>query len=247
MTDDDGATDSVTKQVVITGPPAPFALDEFDRTVTGGWGSADSAEPGSRSGSATNFTVNNGAGDHPDGFGREPVRASRCRRVLQRHRHAGAGRTGQDAHRRRHLPSSSSRGSSARTDYYVDTKFLANGTVNVTLAERRRHGHGSCRPRSVTGLTFSPGDQLNIRVQAVGTSGTTLRAKVWKVGTHRARPTGPHRSPTPPPRSRPRAASASGTYLTAARPTLRWWPRSPTCGRARRSSTQQTVRQPIST
>src|SRR5690606_32116285 len=37
--------------------------------------------------------------------------------------------------------------------------------------------------RTVTGLTVSSGDRLNVRVQATGTSPTTFRAKVWKVGT----------------------------------------------------------------
>jgi hypothetical protein len=35
----------------------------------------------------------------------------------------------------------------------------------------------------VSGLTVAAGDKLNFKVQASGTSPTTLRAKVWKVGT----------------------------------------------------------------
>jgi hypothetical protein len=32
-------------------------------------------------------------------------------------------------------------------------------------------------------LTYAAGDQLNIRMQTQGTTPTTLRARVWKVGT----------------------------------------------------------------
>lgn len=36
---------------------------------------------------------------------------------------------------------------------------------------------------TIAGLTYAVGDRLNVRVQAVGSSPTTVRAKVWKVGT----------------------------------------------------------------
>ena len=37
--------------------------------------------------------------------------------------------------------------------------------------------------QAVSGLTVAAGDKLNFKVQASGKSPTTLRAKVWKVGT----------------------------------------------------------------
>ena len=36
---------------------------------------------------------------------------------------------------------------------------------------------------TVSGLTFNTGDRLQFRLQVTGTSPTTIRAKVWKVGT----------------------------------------------------------------
>ena len=62
VTDDDGAADTASKEIVISGPPAPFALDAFNRSVTGGWGSADIGGAWVRSGSATNYAVSNGSG-----------------------------------------------------------------------------------------------------------------------------------------------------------------------------------------
>uniref|UniRef100_UPI002624A24A PKD domain-containing protein n=1 Tax=uncultured Modestobacter sp. TaxID=380048 RepID=UPI002624A24A len=41
VTDDDGATGTVTEQVTVTAAPAPIATDVFGREVAGGWGAAD--------------------------------------------------------------------------------------------------------------------------------------------------------------------------------------------------------------
>ena len=37
--------------------------------------------------------------------------------------------------------------------------------------------------KALTGLTYAAGDQFNFRMQTLGTSPTTVRARVWKVGT----------------------------------------------------------------
>jgi hypothetical protein len=47
----------------------------------------------------------------------------------------------------------------------VQVQLLANGTTLQAVP--------------VSGLTYSAGQQLSLRVQAVGSSPTTLRAKVW--------------------------------------------------------------------
>ena len=36
---------------------------------------------------------------------------------------------------------------------------------------------------NVPGLAYAAGDRLNVRLQTIGTSPTTLNLKVWKVGT----------------------------------------------------------------
>jgi PKD repeat protein len=182
VTDDDGAKDSVSKDIVITGPPAPFALDAFSRTVTGGWGNADLGGSWVRSGTSTNFAVSNGSGTIRMGS-------------------AGAGPSIS-------LPAVSSSDTDMRVkvgldkmptgggtyvtlktrtvgldSYWVDTKLLANGTVNVTLGRSVNGTDTSLQTKTVTGLTFNQGDKLNVRAQAVGTGSTTLRVKVWKVGS----------------------------------------------------------------
>ena len=182
VTDDDGATDTHTLDVVITGPPVPFAMDEFDRTVSGGWGNAGVGGTWVRSGSATNFNVANGAGTIKMGS-------------------AGAGpsislptvsSSDTDMRMRVGLDKMPTGGGTfvelkprvvGSDNYYVETKFLANGSVNVSLGRNIGATETVLQTKAVTGLTFSAGDQVNIRTQAVGTSGTTFRVKVWKAGT----------------------------------------------------------------
>ena len=62
VTDDQGATNSLTKTVTVTAPPeTPIAADDFGRTVASGWGAADVGGSWTTS-SASNFAVSNGTG-----------------------------------------------------------------------------------------------------------------------------------------------------------------------------------------
>ena len=218
VTDDDGATDSVTHQVVITGPPAPFALDAFNRTTTGGWGTPISAARGS--GPDRRRTSRSATVPEPSGWARpEPVRASPCRTVSS---------SDTDLKLQAGLDKMPTGGGTylelkprvvGADSYYVDAKVLANGSVTVTLARTVNGVDTSLQTKTVTGLTYTPGDQLNIRVQAVGTNSTTLRAKVWKVGS--AEPSDWAASVTDSAASLQAAGSiAVGTYLTGSSTTF---------------------------
>ncbi len=68
--------------------------------------------------------------------------------------------------------------------YHAEVRYLSNGSVAVKLV-RRAGGTDTVlvTDRTVPGLTVAPGDRLNVKVQAFGTSPTTLRAKVWAVGS----------------------------------------------------------------
>jgi hypothetical protein len=67
--------------------------------------------------------------------------------------------------------------------YYVDTRWVAGGAVTVTLGRNVGSTQTVLQTQTVSGLSVAAGDRLNIRAQATGTSPTTFRAKVWKVGT----------------------------------------------------------------
>jgi hypothetical protein len=68
--------------------------------------------------------------------------------------------------------------------YYSATLNL-KPTGAVTLSLLRVDGAGQATiagPVTVAGLTVAPGDKLDVRLIATGTSPTTLMAKVWRDG-----------------------------------------------------------------
>lgn len=69
--------------------------------------------------------------------------------------------------------------------YLAKTRVTSAGAVSLELTRTAAAGgEVSLQPAvAVSGLALTPGDLLNVRVQASGTAPTTLRAKVWKAGT----------------------------------------------------------------
>ncbi|MFT4228696.1 MAG: hypothetical protein QM602_00235 [Microbacterium sp.] len=65
------------------------------------------------------------------------------------------------------------------SDYQARLSISAAGAVQLQL----RRGDTTMTSATVSGLTIAAADTVNVRVQAFGTSPTTIRAKVWKVGT----------------------------------------------------------------
>jgi hypothetical protein len=66
--------------------------------------------------------------------------------------------------------------------YFVDAHHQSTGAVRLILGRTAGGAETALRAVTVPGLSVSPGDQLRMRVQAVGTSPTTLQAKLWHVG-----------------------------------------------------------------
>jgi len=64
-------------------------------------------------------------------------------------------------------------------DYRGRAVVASTGAVSLQL----QSSGTTLVSRTVTGLTYASGDRLRIRLQVTGTSPTTLRAKVWKIGT----------------------------------------------------------------
>ena len=181
VTDDKGATNSITKQVTVTASPAgvDFVVDEFGRTVASGWGNADVGGPWTAA--ASTFSVSNGAG-----------RVSMAS--------AGAGPSA-------FLNSVSQRDVSATMDVALDKVPTGGGTYTSLIV--RRIGTSDYRLKlrntatattlqltrmvsgtetalttyDVPGLVYQVGDVLRLRLQVSGSGTTTLAAKVWKVGS----------------------------------------------------------------
>nr|WP_286276081.1 PKD domain-containing protein [Naasia aerilata] len=183
VTDNQGATGTVTNPVTVTSTPpagAAFAADTFERTSTNGFGTAQTGGAWTVSSTTSNYAVNGGTGKFTDPAGSE---------------------------RNAYLVGASS----ASTDLTFSAAFArpTSGTVYVG-GYGRRVGTESYRPRvtvtasgvvalqlqrvngttlttlrsgTVAGLTFGASDSLSFRIQVFGTTTPTVQAKVWRTGT----------------------------------------------------------------
>lgn len=179
VTDNAGASSGTTRSVTVANSPPPaggsFAADTFERIVSGGWGSASTGGAWSLVGGASNFSVGSGTGT---------LRASAAGSSLQATL-AGAVSTRADVTVRTSLQEAVA-GSSAflsvigraagGSDYRARLVFSTTGAVNLQLLR----GGTTLQAATVPGLTYAPGEILRVRVQVVGTSPTTVRARVWR-------------------------------------------------------------------
>ena len=186
VTDDDGATDTATGQVTVTGGTQVqvLASDDFERTTTGGWGSA-------ATGGAWTVSPTSAAS----------VSAGKGRLVLSapgRSASAYLNAVSSSDVDVQHELSLDKRptGTGGRVDSAVVVRRTAGGqyraNVKVYTSGQVRAGLwafvGTAQNLlgsevTVPGLTFDNGDTLLVRAQAVGTSPTQVRMKVWKAGT----------------------------------------------------------------
>jgi PKD repeat protein len=185
VTDDDGATHSVTKQVTVEDVPPgpqPFALDAFARAVTDGWGSADLGGVWTRAGTATNFSVANGQGRiRMSSPGSGPGMALN-----------GVSSSDTDLRVRVGADKAATGGGTYLTvqprllangnHYFVAVRLVAGGTVSVTLGRNVSGADTNLLTQTIPGLTVAAGDLVQVRAQATGTAPTTVRVKVWATG-----------------------------------------------------------------
>ena len=182
VTDNGGATSTTTRSVTVsalTPPPGPvgvLASDSFERNVAAGWASSEVG--GAWSGAGASFAVSGGAGRITsskagalnEAFLTSVSSAATDVRVTIALEQASSG-TGTFI---------SVIGRRVTTqDYRARVVIYADGKVNLQL---QRSGT-TLSAATVAGLSYATGDNLNVRLQVVGTSPTTLRVKAWKAGT----------------------------------------------------------------
>jgi len=186
VTDNEQATNTTTRTANPTAPPSPtFATDTFSRTVTNGLGAANSGGNWSLSGSATNFSVSGGLGririaTAGSGSGATLGSVSQLNTDLTMSVATDQPATGGGVYisvRGRQVPGAG--------DYRTKLRLNSNGTVGLSLSRASATGaETSIQTEAlVSGLNYAVGDRLNVRLQVTGTSPTTIRARVWKVGT----------------------------------------------------------------
>ena len=195
VTDDDAATGTVSKTVTVTAPAAPeppveqpaeqvIAADAFDRTVTGGLGTAEDggawtvSAGGVRqsvSGGVATFALTKGTntGSYLGGVSETSV-------DVQTSLSLSAVPTGGGA-----MVYVGARRVDTNLAYQGRVRFLADGTVGVALVKQVGTSDDVLLGREVvlSGLTYTAGSVLNVRVVASGTDATQLSATVWAAGT----------------------------------------------------------------
>jgi PKD repeat protein len=195
VTDDDGAAATVTQSITVVaakqpeqpeGPeqPAPVAADAFDRAVSGGLGTADVGGTWTASAGATRQSVADGAAklamtkgtntgsylgalDLPDAdvrtaFSLSSVPTGGGAMVYVGVRHV-------DLHQA----------------YKARVRVFADGSVRVAMVKLSGSTDEVLIGSEVLlpGVTYTPGMELNLRVQASGTDTTELALSVWAAGS----------------------------------------------------------------
>lgn len=180
VTDDDGATNTSERDVTVSATAAPVvAVDTFQRTVSGGWGSADTGGAWTPGFGAARQSVAPGAGTFTLAAG------TQVGAYLNEVRETGVELlttvTVADA------PSGgglnvllSGRRIASDQDYRLRMRFFANGAVYVGFTRLA----GSTADTLIGAETllpggYAPGTPLRIRLSVTGTGTTQLAARIW--------------------------------------------------------------------
>ena len=183
VTDDDGATNAKTTNVTVT-TPAPVALvsDAFSRTVTNGFGAADTGGNWTIAGGNTNFSVNGGTGKI-----RIPTAGSTLTAALGQVTSADVDITLQMALDKPATGGGLYASVSARkvgnTEYRVSPRFTNTGGIQVQLIKVVNGTGTVLQTTTLNSFGYVAGEQVSLRFKVVGSSSVSLQSKVWKSST----------------------------------------------------------------
>ena len=179
VTDDDGDWTSTTRTVTVSppAPGAPFAQDDFGRTVAGGWGSAPLGGAWTTVGTASRLSVSGGRAlvTAPAG--------STTGGVLSTVSQTSSELTATLTMDRLSTGNSfvSFQGRRVGNDAYTGrVRIAADGSVQVHAVRESGGVATVLNGGTVTGLTVAPNTPIKVKVQVEGTSPTTIRAKAWR-------------------------------------------------------------------
>ncbi len=180
VTDDDGATGTTTTDVVATDPPDDLAQDAFARSVSGAWGPAGIGGAWTSQGTTSRYQVAGGTGNHVLTGGASAVSLLPSVANLDTEVQVTvgidqlpAGNTYATAFARRIGDAS----------YGARIRIGSGGDVALHIVRGQGTTLTPLAGLTIPGQTYTPGDRLQIKVQAEGTGPTTIRAKVWTAGT----------------------------------------------------------------
>ncbi|QIK84194.1 PKD domain-containing protein [Sanguibacter sp. HDW7] len=179
VTDDDGATDSVSHDVTVTAPTGALVEDVFARTVSNGWGTAATGGAWTSANPQSSYSVAGGQGlmALTPGATRVARLGALSARDVDSEVVVGADVRG------------SGTGFwtlAARTS--GTTGYVARLRVGTDDSLQLHVGRGVSTITALAGgvldgLTFEPGTRYRVRLQVTGASPTTIRAKAWVDGT----------------------------------------------------------------
>ena len=191
VTDDKGATGSVTKQVTTQAAPVPdpgpvpggvLAADTFGRSVTNGWGNADTGGAWTLRGASSGFSVANGTGRMA-----MPKGGSNSQATL-----TGVSSTSTEASIKIAMDKIANGGgvftslglrSTGNNDYRAKVKIAPNGALTLYLVRVINGAETTIVSTNLgAGFNYAMGNTLILKAQANGTTSTALKAKVWKSG-----------------------------------------------------------------
>jgi len=182
VTDNQGGTNQTTQQVAVSS--SVIAADTFARTVTGGWGTADTGGPWTVAGVASsNFSVSSGtgrmqlpaAGAGPSAYLNGVSAGDSDTWVDFTADKAQSGNSNLYAYfGARHTGTS---------QYRLRLKQVGIGGIQLSLTKVVSGAETVLATSTISGVAFTPGQYLRLRLRVSGTTSVALSGKVWTVGS----------------------------------------------------------------
>ncbi|MTD12744.1 PKD domain-containing protein [Nakamurella sp. YIM 132087] len=182
VTDDKGATNTVTKPVTVNAPvAAPIALDTFGRTTANGLGSAETGGAWTVAGGNANFSVSSGTGKiRMSAAGAGP--SATLGAVSAANVDVKVDVSLDKAPTGGGIYMSLAARKTGTSEYRTTAKFLADGRVQLQLVKIVNGTSTTLQTVNVSGVTITPNSPVTIRLRTSGTSSVALSAKVWNTG-----------------------------------------------------------------
>lgn len=178
VTDDAGATDSVSKWVTVGSNKV--VQDDFNRSVTR-WGNADLGGAYTYSNGGV-FSTNGSKGVVKFTTAGTTGVASLAG-VSVRDQNVFANLSLDGTLTGSGVYSTFSLRKNGTSEYSVKVQVYGDRSLRLGIVRKDNGVSSSLGDVTVSGLSYSDGDTLNMRVTAVGNGTTTVTAKVWKAGT----------------------------------------------------------------
>lgn len=179
VTDNDGDSDTTTRSVTAAAPTV-IAADAFNRTVSNGWGPADTGGTWTLGTTSSNFAVAGGVGTMRVAAGSGP--AAYLNSVSARDVDLTTSFSYDKPGTGGGIYTSALVRRIGTSDYRVKVRVTATATT-LSLVRMVSGTETTLSSETVSGLVVGANDVLNMRLQAEGNGTTNLRAKIWRGGT----------------------------------------------------------------